>query len=347
MPCFQSTHVNADNLRKAGAVAGLWVFLTLAGAIANGQCSLKMSAPSPQARLNVILSEQLFSVANRNDVVSAMKLWMEFLACQGDLNFNYNVEVINTQREIRQRVHDKTVDMLILDNVEFLDLSDAGLIDGVGVSSYAGHPSELSYLLLVNRQIDSLAELRGKQAVLYMHTGSAASLAWTATLISENHLGRIDDFFKTVEPSTKASNCILPLFFDKVQACVVDSRDWEMAKELNPQLGNKLKILSQSIPVLDGIIALSKAPSPYRERTLVNLFQTHKRPLGNQILLALRSGPIIPYRPEYLNSTREFWKRYERTLTLAEKRTWSETLRAPKPSQLRAPSSGASAALKE
>ena len=308
------------------------VLCVLGGVRANAQCTSDSSASTwPTVRLNVVLSNQLFSVANRTDVVGALNLWIEALSCTTKLNFNSKVDVLATQDAIRARVSEKTVDILVLDNVEFLDLSDDGLVEGIGVSSYDGRPMAFPYLLLVNQEIDSLAQLRGQSSVFYMHTGSAASVAWAVSLLSENHYGHVDDFFASFESSTKATNCILPLFFGKIQACVVDSRDWETIKELNPQLGNKLKILAQSVPVLDGITAFPRTPMPYRERIIGSIFQMHKQPLGDQVLKALRSGPIIPYRPEYLDSTRQFWKRYERTLTAAELKAWKDTLQPGRP----------------
>lgn len=312
------------------------VFLALASAMANAQCSSKpLPSSAPTTRLNIVLSDQLFSAANRNDVVGAMKLWVEALSCVTQLNFDSRVEVLSAQAEIRQRVRNETVDVLVLDNADFLELSDAGLIDGVAVGSQGGHPYAMPYLLLVNRQIDSLSQLRGKRAAYHLHTGTAAALAFTATLMAENRLGRTDAFFESFDPTTKAANCILPLFFEKIQACVVDRHDWELLKELNPQLGNKMKILAQSAPVLDGVVAFTKVPSPYRERILASILQMHKDPLGARILSALRSGPLMPYRPEYLDSTREFWKQYERTLTVAEQKTWKETLRPRMPLTVR------------
>jgi ABC-type phosphate/phosphonate transport system substrate-binding protein len=285
-------------------------------------------------RLNVVLSEQLFSVANRNDVVGAMKLWIEALSCVTQMNLNYKVDVIGAQGEIRQRVRDQTVDVLVLDNVDFLGMSDAGLIDGIAVGSRGGHPYSVPYLLLVNQQIDSISQLRGKRAVYHLHIGAAAALAFTATLMAENHFEG-DAFFESFEPTAKAANCVLPLFFAKIQACVVDGMDWEILKELNPQLGNKLKILAQSAPVLDGVVAFTKVVTEYRQIISDNLLQMHKDSLGVQILSALRSGPLIPYRPEYPDSTREFWKRYERTLTPGEQRVWRETLRPRMPMPVR------------
>lgn len=312
------------------------VFLALASAGANAQCSSKpLPSSAPTTRLNIVLSDQLFSVANRNDVVGAMKLWVEALSCITKLNFDTKVEVLSAQSEIRQRVHEETVDVLVLDNADFLELSDAGSVEGVAVGSQGGHAYAVPYLLLVNQQIDSLSQLRGKHAAYHLHTGAAAALAFTATLMAENHLGRTDAFFESFEPTTKAANCILPLFFEKIQACVVDGHDWEMLKELNPQLGNKMKILAQSAPVLDGVVAFPKVPRPYRERIIASILQMHEDPLGAQVLSALRSGPLMPYRSEYLDSTREFWRRYERSLTPAEQRAWRETLRPRMPLSVR------------
>jgi ABC-type phosphate/phosphonate transport system substrate-binding protein len=321
-----------------GRTAGLLVFLALAGAPAHAQCSSNpLPASAPTARLNIVLSDQLFSVANRNDVVGALKLWTEVLSCLTGLNFNVKVEVIGSQAEVRQRVHDNAVDILVLDNADFLELSDAGLVDGIAVGSYRGRPYAVQYLLLVNQPIDSLAQLRGKHAVFYLKTGAAASLAWTATMVAENRLGRADTFFESLESSTKAANCVLPLFFEKIQACVVDARDWETVQEMNPQLGTKLKTLAQSLPVLDGVVALTKGFTAYRERIVASILQMHKDPLGEQILTAMRSGPLLPYRPEYLDSTREFWKQYERTLNPAEQKMWRETRRPKMPLSAQSP----------
>jgi len=316
--------------RPTGWIVILPLLLALAGGVANSQCSSKPLPPSaPTIRLNIVFSDELFSVANRNDVVGALKLWTEILSCLTTLNLNSKVEIISSQSEIRRRVHENSVDIVVLDNADFLELSDAGLIDGAAVGSRDGLPFAVPYLLLVNQQIDSLNQLRGQRGIYHLHTGAAASLAFATALLAESHLGSTGTFFASFESTTKPANCILPLFFAKIQACVIDGHDWDLLKELNPQLGRTLKILAQSEPILDGIVAFTKVPMPYRERILASLLQMHKDPLGNQIISALRSGPLIPYRPEFLDSTRAFWKRYERILTPVELRTWRETLRTP------------------
>lgn len=344
-------HCVKHHARRTGWIV-IPLLLALAGSLANSQCSSKpLPASAPTIRLNIVFSDELFSVANRNDVVGALKLWIEVLSCLTTLNLNSKVEVISSQSEIRRRVHENSADIVVLDNADFLELSDAGLIDGAAVGSRNGLPYAVPYLLLVNQRIESLNQLRGQHGIYHLHTSAAASLAFTATLLAENHLGSTGAFFESFESTIKLANCVLQLFFEKIQACVVDAHDWELLKELNPQLGKKLKILAQSEPVLDGVVAFTKVPMPYRERILASLLQMHKDPLGYQVISALRSGPLIPYRPEFLDSTRAFWKRYERTLAPVQLRAWKETLRTQTTLPVRssgvAPVGNSSGAVKE
>jgi phosphonate transport system substrate-binding protein len=312
--------------------------LTLLAAASRAQCNGK-PAPSPSAeKVNVVLSERLFSATNRNDVVGAMKIWSDLIGCLTHNDVDTKVVVLSTPQELRQSVIEQGAQVLVLDGVEFLDLSEKGLVEGVGVASGDGRPLTPRYGLLVNSQVDALAQLRGKRATFYLRTSSAASVAWTATLLAKNRLGSIESFFGASEVSTKSTNCILPLFFGRIDACVVDSRSWETARELNPQIGNKLKMLAQSVPVMEGVTAVPKLSTEDRRRVVAGVLEMHKFPAGEQILTVFHTGPMIPYRPEYLESTRQFWNEYEQTLTPAQLKQWKQRLLPILPAPSRAPS---------
>jgi ABC-type phosphate/phosphonate transport system substrate-binding protein len=144
-------------------------------------------------------------------------------------------------------------------------------------------------------------------------------------LLAQNHLGRLDTFFGRSVVTNNISNCILPLFFSKTGACVIDSRDWELAKEMNPQLGKKLKVMNESIPILDGITAIAKTQDPFRKIVTEALLGMTKYPAGEQLLSAFKSGPAISYRPEYLTTTRVFWDQFAQTLPPTERAEWVES----------------------
>jgi phosphonate transport system substrate-binding protein len=317
----QPTRIARRNCSLGRSVAiALIVSVALAGVQARAQCSSLASyaqlAPTP---INIIVNEQILAVANRSDVVGAMQVWGELTSCIVKLNIETKVDVVGSQTEIRRRILDSKVDLLVLDSMQFTKLSDAGLLDGVAVTSNAGHPSLYTYLLLVDQQTTSLAQLHSKRAVFYATTGSSASLAWMATLLAKEHLGKIETFFGPSEISNKATSCILPLFFGRVQACIISRLDWDLVKEMNPQLGSKIKILAESRPVLESVTAMPKRLIPHRQQIIDSLLTMHNYPAGNQILSLVKSGPMIPYRPEYIESTRLFWEEYVLTLTPAER----------------------------
>jgi len=332
----------------ATAFAGILKIVAILGLLSStvcAQCREKMVPPTagaPKPKLYVLMSERLFSAINRTDAAAALKIWGELVTCLQHLDVETKVEMIDAPQELRQRVINRTAHVLIVDSVEFIALSDAGLVEGAGVASSDGQPLAPAYVLLVNSQMDSLSQLRGKRAVFYMRTASAASVAWMSILLANQHLGNVEGFFSSAEISTNPSNCILPLFFGRIDACVIDSRNWGIAREMNPQLQTKLKVLTQSVAVLSGVAAVPKFPIDNRQQVVESLFQIHKYPVGQQILTVFRSGPIIPYRPEYIESTRQFWTEYERTLSPAQLKQWNLSLLPILPAQSQAASGAAS-----
>jgi phosphonate transport system substrate-binding protein len=291
------------------------------------QCGEKQAAGQPAARLNILLSQRLFVVANRNDVAAAMKKWGDVASCAIHIKVDSKVDVAQSQSEIRRRLLDKSVDVLVLDSVEFLKLSAAGLVEGVAVVSRSGQPTSFSYVLLTGDRIDTLAQLRSRSATFFPHTLSAFSVAFMDMLLARNHLGRAESFLGPSNVTNKPTDCILPLFFGRTDACVVDSYNWELAKEMNPQLGKKLKVFAQSAPLVDevtAIPAIPRMPEVQRQQIVDGLLSMHKYPAGNQILAVFKSGPMILYKPEYLDSTRAFWEEYVRILSPAERAAWGE-----------------------
>ena len=224
------------------------------------QCGEKQAAGQPAARLNILLSQRLFVVANRNDVAAAMKKWGDVASCAIHIKVDSKVDVAQSQSEIRRRLLDKSVDVLVLDSVEFLKLSAAGLVEGVAVVSRSGQPTSFSYVLLTGDRIDTLAQLRSRSATFFPHTLSAFSVAFMDMLLARNHLGRAESFLGPSNVTNKPTDCILPLFFGRTDACVVDSYNWELAKEMNPQLGKKLKVFAQSAPLVDEVTAIPAIP---------------------------------------------------------------------------------------
>ncbi|MFN0172247.1 MAG: phosphate/phosphite/phosphonate ABC transporter substrate-binding protein [Bryobacteraceae bacterium] len=271
-----------------------------------------------RARLHIVGSESLFTTVNRRDAVASLKIYVEALGKRRGFEFDSKLEIINSAEEALTRLKEHVVDLLILDTPDYLALANSRLIEPVAAGTKRGQLGAYPYLLLGRGSPGTphLAELRGKRIIVSSRTRSELGLVWLETLLAEDRLGRASKFFGSVGASYRASSCVLPLFFGRIEACVVDSENWDLARELNPQLAG-LRILARSEPLLEGLIAMPVEEHPYRRDLIDAILELHKDPAGEQIALVLKTGPMVRVGSEQFESVRVLWSRYLRLVGLA------------------------------
>ena len=265
------------------------------------------------ARLHVVASESLFGTVNQNDATASMRTWIEQIGRMAGFRFEARMEIARSIGQMRQSLKDRAVDLLVLDTPDFLALADARLAEAVMAATSRGQLAAFPYLLLARDAsgVRTLAGLRGKRIAVASRTRSNLGLVWLETLLAENRLGRAAGFFGAVDVGYRASSCVLPLFFGKLDACVVDSSNWESLRELNPQLG-RLRVVARSEVLLEGLIAMPVEPHPYRRELIDSMLNLHKTPAGEQLGVAFKTGPLIPVGNEPFESVRALCGRHRR-----------------------------------
>ena len=277
-------------------------------------------AAEPQAatgmrrtRLYVMSSDSLFTTVNRSDAIASLRVWILALGKRRGFQFDTKLDIFNSTADALARLREHSVDVLILDTPDYVALASSNLLEPMFAGTNRGQLAAFRYLLL-ERQSDGAAkveELRGKRIVVNSRTKSELGMVWIETLLAENRLGRANRFFGSVGATHQASSCILPLFFGKVDACVVDSANWELTKELNPQLA-KLKVIAQSEPMVEGLIAMPVQAHPYRRELIESILDLHKDPSGEQMVIVFKTGPMIRAGREQFESVRVLWNKYQR-----------------------------------
>lgn len=101
----------------------------------------------------------------------------------------------------------------------------------------------------------------------------------------------------------------MPLFFRRIDACVVDSGNWEAMKELNPQLG-RLRVVARSEPYLEGVVAMPLQPHPHQDELVASLLNLHKTPAGEQLGIVFRIGPLVRASKAQFESVRVLRNKY-------------------------------------
>jgi len=158
---------------------------------------------------------------------------------------------------------------------------------------------------------NGIAGLRGKRVLVSSRTRENAGIAWLDVLLGKEGLGRASSFFTSMKVTEKSQGCILPVFFGTVDACVVDVVNLDLARELNPQLG-QFRVLARSQPMIENVIATPVETHPYMKEWTEAMLTAQDNPRGRQILLVFKIDRLVLIRPGDLDSGRELWKEYFR-----------------------------------
>lgn len=302
-------------MKLLGTLPLLLVWLHLAG---NG--ALRASDPPAlpvlkPARLYVIASELLFGTINPSDATASMRIWTEQIGRIRGFQFDSKVEIAGSVGQMRQSLTERSVDLLVLDTPDYLPLADARLIEVVAAGTTRGHLGAFPYLLLTKdgAEAGQLDKMRGKRIAIASRTKSNMGLVWLETLLAENRLGRAAAFFGSVEIGYRASACVLPLFFGRIDACIVDSANWESLQELNPQLG-RLRVTARSEALLEGLIAMPVQRHAYQSELIESILNLHKTPAGEQLGVVFKTGPLVRVGREQFESVRVLCGKYRRMM---------------------------------
>jgi phosphonate transport system substrate-binding protein len=270
-------------------------------------------AAPPGPVQQVVVSQRVLYRVNPTDARAAIEVWGRQIGAYRGFPCDARVEISPNLDYIRQRLQAGTVDVMVLDAPEYLLLADAARLEPVFTASTGGRATMRQYLLVVSGRapVPALSALRGSRVAVYSRTGSQVGLVWLEALLADRKLGRAQGFFSEVLSVEKPSQCVLPLFFGKIAACVLDLDALELSREMNPQM-NRLRELARSAPLLEKVIAVPRPPRPYRDNVLAAIRDSALVQAGAQMQLLFRTGPPLPVAPAMFDAVETLFHNYRR-----------------------------------
>ena len=259
-----------------------------------------------------------FLNVNQADAESAFQVLGKTVGNQRGYRAATETRIFETTTEIEAGVKTGTVNLAIVDAWKFVSMDSAGYMTPYFVTSEEGQAAK-KYLLLTRRNggLNTLAQLRGRNIIELEVANSNVGRAWLDTLLLENHFGVQTDFFGAVTFASKPSLTVLPVFFGKFDACLVDQLSFELMGELNPQVRQAFQVVATSEPYVENVVCLSISGWPSekgRQDMIEVLADLHKDPPGQQILTLFRIGPLVPFQNGQLDSVRQLRSHYEQLL---------------------------------
>lgn len=261
-------------------------------------------------------TQKLFLDVNPNDVGAVSRVLVQTFLKEGKIDTYSEPIVFESISEIRDALSGRKVEALELTASEFAQVRDL-IADDIILCGVRSDSITEEYLLIVNKSsnIEALKDLKGRS--IGMLSSVLASLAgdWLDTLLLRDGLERSSGFFGQIVADPKAGNLLIPLFFGKLDACVVTRKVFDTMVELNPQTGKKLKILDASPPVVPVVFCFRKSyTSPLREQVIDWATRTHLSSAGMQSLMVFQLDRMEQQPISRLDSALKLLSEYQKLL---------------------------------
>jgi phosphonate transport system substrate-binding protein len=239
-------------------------------------------------------SHSLFTDVNENDAEAAVKVWGQTIAKERGISTETASHIFQDTPELLKALQSKSVDAVGISMVEYAELSQAVRFNPIFVTYNSGRTRE-QYLLLVHRdsKLERLADLRGRSLVFHLNSRACLAQPWLDTLLLQEDGLPAAGWFGKITRSPKLAQVILPVFFHRIDVCVATRTEYETMCELNPQIGQQLKILARSPEVVASAFCFRADYAPaFKEQLFVALRDLHKSPAGLQVLTLFQSERI-------------------------------------------------------
>ena len=279
-----------NRLRRPGLAGALLLLgLALAG-------PLRTAAAGAPAPLRFGFSSAIFAGVNEGDAHAAIKIWARTLGADCGIEVDSSLLLLDGTAGLKEALQSRKIDGASMSALEYWELRRFVPFSPSVLLGVTNGETTQRYLLLVRRDnpASNLVGLRGQTLAILGNPSATLGQTWIETLLLEKKLGRSGTFWRKAERHDKLSQVILPVFFRKVDACVVTRAGFQTMRELNPQVGKQLKVLAESGPLVSATLCFrGDTTSPYLGKLLADIARVASTPAGRQTLAIFQSDGIV------------------------------------------------------
>jgi len=278
------------------------------------------TAPPLKKSINLVGMNRLaFSRLNENDAKAAYKALCIEVGRKLGYDLTIEMSLFDSLPDFAQAIRAGKVNFIAANTWDFLNM-DVG--DAVEIKFSPSTSGSLlhRWLFLVRRGsgLKHLADLKGQTVIALRNNTSSLGLPWIETCLLEQGLAPPEKLFGTLEFASKPSAAVLPVFFGKAQACIIDQASFDTMVEMNPQVGQMLEAVMQSEPMLNAIVGLSRngwVSAEARDDMVRGLQDLDQEPSGRQILTLFKTDRLVAFEPAQLESVRRLFDRHRQLLS--------------------------------
>ena len=145
--------------------------------------------------------------------------------------------------------------------------------------------------------------MRGRRLILWDNQRSCLAAYWLDGLLAKDGQGPAATFFGSQMKETKPAKAILPVFFGQADACLVTRSSFADMTELNPQVGQQLRVLAASPEMIPAFLCFRRGyASRFRPQVETAIRTLHSNAAGKQVLMVFGCDQITRHPGSYLQS---------------------------------------------
>jgi phosphonate transport system substrate-binding protein len=205
-----------------------------------------------------------------------------------------------------------STDLAAMSSMEFLSVERVMKADPFVLYQTSGEV-DVEYVLLARAGIRSAADLAGRRIAVYNPSNQRdLGDTWLDVLLMEAGLPEGSRSVQPVRPFKKRSQAAMALFFNQVDAAVELKSAFDTAVEMNPQLGQQLKVLARSPKLLPGLVCVRRSmDADLRRRYLEKAVTMHQMTQYRQTFIVLHVNRLVAFEPRFLDNIRALSDRYQ------------------------------------
>lgn len=298
----------------------IWCALLLCGiaAIPGKTYSDVASTPLPSsgvANPAELVCGALNTLSGVSPTDAQVAIEMNFERLSNTINPDFEVaitfleDVKSTVALIRQR----KVHVLITTGIDYLLLRQVTDVMPLVVASKLADSPLDSYVVLARKgtTLKDLVSMKKRRLVVDSSNPLDMGRIWLETALKEKGLAPLDQTFTDLQVAKKPMRIVLPVFFGRADAYLVLKSAYDTMVDLNPQIGQKLDIVTHSPGFIKNLVCVVDYLDPDLVAQMdATLREMHTTQVGRQVLVIFQLQRNFAFKPEYLEETERVFDRY-------------------------------------
>lgn len=253
--------------------------------------------------INLIFAKNSFHNLKIEEAKATAQILANHIQNVKKLKNNFNVQIAENDKELLEKCK-SGFDMVLLTTEQYFKFHKLIPLNPF-TTNYTEGEYGYVYHLIVNKNsgYNDIKELKNGTIYIQAHTNDQAATFWVNKLLRDAKQKPIEKYFSEIIYDSKATNTLLPVFFNKAQACVVTNISLKLMMELNPGIKKQIVILSSSDPIILGFTCLNsdkKNTDTYKALQEI-LPSLHENEYGKQFLNLFGADKLIRFEESFLN----------------------------------------------